>query len=128
MTKRILKIELARTYSPPAADDSYRVLVDRLWPRGVKKADLKIDAWIKELAPTTKLRRWFNHDPERWDEFCKRYFKELEENAEKVSELLSNAAHRRVLLLYGARDERHNQAVALKQWLEKHTANLTKSR
>lgn len=122
--KRKLKIELARAYDPPTTDDSYRVLVDRLWPRGVKKTDLKIDAWMKELAPTTELRHWFNHDPVRWGEFCKRYFRELEENADKVTELLHNAAHRPILLLYGARDEQHNQAVALKQWVERHAAKL----
>lgn len=124
MTKRKLKIELARAYDPPPADGSYRVLVDRLWPRGVKKEDLPIDVWMKELAPSTELRHWFNHDPDRWEEFCKRYFKELEENSDKVSELLENANHQPILLLYGARDEQHNQAVALKQWIEKHAAKL----
>lgn len=124
MAQRKPKIELARAYDPPAPDRSFRVLVDRLWPRGVKKEELPIDAWAKELAPTTELRRWFNHDSQRWDEFRKRYFKELQDNEGKVSELLETAGRRPILLLYGARDQQHNQAVALKQWIEKHAAEL----
>lgn len=124
MAKHDLKIELARAYHAPASHGSYRVLVDRLWPRGVKKEDLKIDAWEKELAPTTELRRWFNHDPDRWEEFRKRYFKELDANVEQVAEMLKAAGNKPLLLLYGAHDEEHNQAVALKQWIEKHAAKL----
>lgn len=120
MTKRKPKIEIARAYHPPAADGSYRVLVDRLWPRGVKKEDLQVDAWIKDVAPSTELRRWFNHDPDRWNEFRKRYFKELEDNQATVSELLEAAGDAPVLLLYGAKDQEHNQAVALQQWIEQH--------
>ncbi|HQX50120.1 MAG TPA: DUF488 family protein, partial [Planctomycetaceae bacterium] len=82
--------------------------------------------WMKDLAPSTELRKWFNHDPERWDEFRKRYFKELDVRADLVSELLESAGHRTLLLLYGAKDEEHNQAVALKEWLEKHAATLKK--
>jgi len=114
-----------RAYDPPPRDnDRFRVLVDRLWPRGVKKDDLEVDAWMKELAPSTKLRHWFNHDPERWDEFRQRYFKELDQLADQVSELLESADGRTILLLYGARDEEHNQAVALKQWIDKHASKL----
>ena len=121
-----LEIELARAYHAPATKGHYRVLIDRLWPRGVKKEDLKIDDWTKDLAPSTELRKWFNHDPERWDEFRKRYFKELDTNADQVSELLESAGGRTLLLLYGAKDEEHNQAVVLKEWMEKHLGKLTK--
>lgn len=120
MTKRKLKIEIARVYHPPAADGSYRVLVDRLWPRGVKKEDPQIDSWLKDVAPSNELRRWFNHDRERWHEFRKRYFKELEDNQQAVSELIEAAEGRPILLLYGAKDQEHNQAVALKEWIEQH--------
>lgn len=128
MTKRKPKIEIARAYDPPASNGSYRVLVDRLWPRGVKKEDLEIDTWVKEVAPSTELRRWFNHDPERWNEFRKRYFKELQDNQAAVSELLEAAGDAPVLLLYGAKDQEHNQAVALKEWIEerKPAASTTK--
>ena len=121
-----LKIELARAYHAPPPDGHYRVLIDRIWPRGVTKESLEIDVWMKDLAPSTELRKWFNHYPERWDEFRKRYFKELDVRADLVSELLESAGHRTLLLLYGAKDEEHNQAVALKEWLEKHAATLKK--
>ncbi len=125
MTKGKPKIELARAYeSSPHDNGHYRVLVDRLWPRGVKKDDLDFDIWMKELAPSTELRHWFNHDSERWDEFRKKYFKELDEVADQVSELLQSAGNRTILLLYGAKDEEHNQAVALKEWIEKHASTL----
>jgi uncharacterized protein YeaO (DUF488 family) len=124
MPKHLPKIELARAYHSPATDGHYRVLVDRLWPRGIKKEDLKFDVWMKELAPSTELRHWFNHDPARWDDFRKRYFKELEDHADLVSELLESAGRKPILLLYGAHDEEHNQAVALKEWIEKHAAKL----
>ncbi len=122
MSSRKRKIEIARVYQPPAADGSYRVLVDRLWPRGVKKEDLQVDAWSKDVAPSNELRHWFNHDPERWSEFRKRYFKELEDNQQAVIEMLQAADAAPILLLYGAKDEVHNQAVALKQWIEQHAA------
>lgn len=128
MPKGPPRFELARVYDAPAPDGRFRVLVDRLWPRGVKKGDLKLDAWMKQLAPSSTLRRWFNHDPQRWDEFCKRFFKELEANSEQVAHLLKAADKQMVLLLYGARDEKHNNAVALKAFLEKHAAKLKSSR
>lgn len=120
MTKQQPKIEVARVYDAPAPDGRVRVLVDRLWPRGVKKEDLKPDAWLKELAPTTKLRRWFNHDPERWNEFRRRFFKELEAKPDQLAKLRQVAGKQSLLLLYGARDEEHNNAIALKEFLEKH--------
>lgn len=124
MTKGKLTIELARAYHAPAADGSYRVLVDRLWPRGVKKEDLEIDAWVKELAPSTELRKWFNHDPQRWVEFRKRYFRELKDKTDQASELLMSAGSKPILFLYGAKDEEHNHAIALKEWIEKHASKL----
>ncbi len=119
MATRKPKIELARAYDSPATDNRYRVLVDRLWPRGVKKENLGVNAWMKVLAPSTELRKWFGHDPDRWDEFRTRYFKELEAQADQVSALIESAGKRTILLIYGAKDEEHNQAVALKQWIEK---------
>lgn len=121
MAKRNAKFEIARAYDAPEPDGRYRALVDRLWPRGLKKEDLKLDAWIKQLAPSTELRRWFNHDPQRWDEFRKRFFKELEAKPDEVAQLHEAAVTQTVLLLYGARDEKHNNAVALKEFLETHT-------
>jgi len=117
-------IQLARAYHAPAPDGSFRVLVDRLWPRGIKKSDLKIDAWAKQLAPTSGLRRWFNHDPDRWDEFRTRYFKELDGNVSQAGELLSAAGKKPLLLLFGARDEEHNHAIVIKQWIEKMHGEL----
>lgn len=119
MTKQKLKIELIRAYETiPRDNGHYRVLVDRLWPRGVKKEELDIDVWLKELSPSSELRKWFDHDPERWEEFRKRYFKELGKVEDQVSKMLEDAGKRTILLIYGAKDEEHNQAVALKEWIE----------
>jgi uncharacterized protein YeaO (DUF488 family) len=111
------RIAIARAYDVAPSHRGYRVLVDRLWPRGVTKEDLALDGWFRELAPSTPLRRWFNHRPERWDEFRKRYFRELQEKQNDVGELLSVAAKKPLLLIYGARDEEHNNAVALREFL-----------
>lgn len=92
-------------------------LVDRLWPRGVSKADLDVDAWVKDVAPSTDLRKWFAHDPDKWEEFQRRYRAELDANAEAAEPLLAAAGHGPVTLLYDAHDEEHNQAVALRGWL-----------
>lgn len=118
MPKRKRTIEIARAYDSPAPGSLYCVLVDRLWPRGVKKNDLRLDAWAKDLAPSHELRKWFNHDPQLWDEFRERYFQELEENPERVSKFLAAAGEQDLLLLYGAKDEQHNNAAALKEYLE----------
>lgn len=120
MAKRNAKFDIARAYDAPEPDGRYRALVDRLWPRGLKKEDLKLDAWMKQLAPSTELRRWFNHDPQRWDEFRKRFFQELQAKPDEVAQLHEAAVTQTVLLLYGARDEKHNNAVALRDFLEKH--------
>jgi uncharacterized protein YeaO (DUF488 family) len=114
-----MQIRLKRAYEEPGNQDGCRVLVDRLWPRGVGKEEAKIDLWLKEIAPTAGLRKWFGHDPAKWEEFRKRYFAELEEHPESVEELRRKAGNGRVTLVFGARDEEHNNAAALKEYLEK---------
>lgn len=108
-------VRIRRAYEEPGGDEGYRVLVDRLWPRGIRKESLEIDAWLKELAPSDELRRWFGHDPERWEEFARRYREELARGAphEALLALLEQARSGPVTLLYGAKDTEHNQAVVL---------------
>jgi uncharacterized protein YeaO (DUF488 family) len=115
-------IQLKRAYEEPARGDGVRVLVDRLWPRGIKKEDLELDAWAKELAPSTELRKWFAHDPDKWPEFRKRYRAELSKAPAKAAmrELLATTKRAKTLtLLYGAKDREHNEAVVLKSILER---------
>jgi uncharacterized protein YeaO (DUF488 family) len=108
------EVRVKRAYDPPAPDDGLRVLVDRLWPRGLKRQKAKIDLWLKDVAPSTELRRWFGHDPARWAEFQDRYRAELAGNA-ALRELLGIVKQRRrVTLLFGARDVEHNDAVVLR--------------
>ena len=110
-------IQLRRAYDPPRRGDGHRVLVDRVWPRGVSKEELALDEWRKELAPSTRLRKWFGHDPKRWKEFRARYFAELEGQADSVREVAERARRGRVTLVYAARDQVHNNAVALSAYL-----------
>jgi uncharacterized protein YeaO (DUF488 family) len=110
-------VKLKRAYDRPAAADGTRVLVDRLWPRGVKKADAAIDRWAKDLAPSTDLRKWFGHDPDRWSEFQRRYRAELRHNAELLDELRRLARRGAVTLIYAARDQEHNEAVIIRDML-----------
>jgi uncharacterized protein YeaO (DUF488 family) len=110
-------IRLKRAYEPPEPDDGFRILVDRLWPRGVAKKDARIDLWMKEIAPSTELRKWFSHDPEKWDGFRDRYFRELDGNSGLVEILRSQLDEGPVTLVFGARDEEHNDAVALREYL-----------
>ena len=119
MTHRILadRIRLKRAYEPASADDGARILVERLWPRGVRKEALALTAWDKALAPSTALRRWFNHDPARWEGFRARYAAELEANPEALAQLRGYLVRGPVTLVYGARDEEHNNAVALRDYL-----------
>jgi uncharacterized protein YeaO (DUF488 family) len=117
-----MSIQIRRAYDPPGRGDGYRVLVDRVWPRGVSKDDLDLDEWRKEIAPSTRLRKWFGHDPQRWREFQKRYFVELEGKQDSVRELMKRARQGRVTLVYGARDPEHNQAVALSAYLRARAA------
>jgi uncharacterized protein YeaO (DUF488 family) len=109
------QIRVKRVYDPPEPSDGLRVLVDRLWPRGLKKENAHIDLWLKEAAPSAELRRWFGHDPARWDEFRRRYTAELDDNRTAFAPLF--AMRGAVTLLFGARDEKHNNAVALAEWL-----------
>jgi uncharacterized protein YeaO (DUF488 family) len=114
-----MKIEAARVYDEPRGPGR-RYLVDGLWPRGLRKDDLEMDEWRKEAAPSQGLRRWFGHDPARWDEFRRRYFEELDARPDAWRPLLAAAKRGRVTLLFGARDLEHNNAVALKEYLELH--------
>ncbi len=117
MAKAAANIALKRAYEAPDAADGARLLIDRLWPRGIKKADAAIERWLKELAPSTELRRWFGHEIERWPEFRRRYRAELAQHRELVEELRALARRQRVTLVYGAKDETHNDAVVLAELL-----------
>ncbi len=110
-------IKTKRAYEAPERSDGERYLVDRLWPRGIKKASLQIEAWVKEAGPSDELRKWFGHEPERFPEFRRRYRKELQKNP-ATNELLEAARRGDITLVYSAKDEEHNQAVVLKEWLE----------
>jgi uncharacterized protein YeaO (DUF488 family) len=113
-------VRIKRAYEAPSRSDGYRVLVDRLWPRGVKKEALRLDLWAKDLAPSPALRRWFGHDPDRFREFARRYHAELRAGSPRalLVELTRRAAHDVVTLVYGARDEQHNGAVVLRDAIE----------
>lgn len=111
-------IRLKRVYEPPASEDGKRFLVDRLWPRGVKREALQLEGWLQALAPSADLRRWFAHNPDRWDTFQKRYFVELDAHPEAWQPLLEMARRETITLVYAARDPEHNNAVALKSYLE----------
>ena len=120
-----MPLKLKRAYEKPAEGDGYRALVDRVWPHGISKAAAKIDRWAKDVAPSTALRKWFGHDPARWTEFKRRYFAELKEQREALDELRKLAKTRTVTLVYGAKDEEHNQAVALLEYLNRAGKALT---
>jgi uncharacterized protein YeaO (DUF488 family) len=111
-------IRVKRVYEQPSDQDGFRVLVDRLWPRGLRKNEARFDLWIKEIAPENRLRKWFSHDPEKWEEFRKCYLKELEHKEEYVQQLLVKARETDLTLLYAAKDENLNNAVVLKEYLE----------
>lgn len=108
-----------RVYEKPSRDDGKRILVDRLWPRGLTKEKAGIDLWLKDIAPSTELRKWFGHDPNKWKEFQKRYHQELKNNKSQVSLLKEQMEKGTVTLVYGARDEEHNEALVLKKWLDR---------
>ena len=111
-------IQIKRVYDTPSKSDGYRILIDRIWPRGVSKEEAKLDDWNKDLAPSTELRKWFDHDPEKFDDFSNKYKKELKDQTEILKELRQKAKDQTVTLLYGAKDTEHNQAVVLKDVLE----------
>lgn len=110
-------LKIKRVYERPDEADGTRVLIDRLWPRGLSKVNARVDLWLKEIAPSTELRKWFGHDPARWAEFQVRYRAELEQNSEPVSRLKQEIAKGVVTLVYGAKDEAHNDAVVLQEFL-----------
>ncbi len=112
-----MAVRLKRAYEPPEPSDGYRVLIDRLWPRGVKKEEARLDEWARELAPSSELRRWFGHDPAKFDEFRRRYREELGAQEEKLTELRRLARKETVTLVYSARDTEHNDAVVLAELL-----------
>jgi uncharacterized protein YeaO (DUF488 family) len=111
-------IRLKRVYDPPGDEDGTRFLVERLWPRGIKKSALPLDGWLKEAAPSTELRQWFQHDPARWEKFRQRYFEELKEHPDAWQPVLQAGRRGTVSLLYSSHDQEHNNAVALKMFLD----------
>ena len=115
-------INLKRAYVQPAPEDGFRVLVERLWPRGLKKEALALDLWLKDIAPSPQLRRWFGHDPAKWEEFCRRYWAELTGRPAAVKLLREKVREGRVTLVYASRDEEHNAAVALRKFLADEAA------
>lgn len=114
-----MAIKIKRVYEQPNDGDGTRVLVDRLWPRGLTKEKARVEVWFKEIAPSTELRKWFGHDPEKWKRFRGRYETELRHNRDLIKMLKSKAREGTITLLYGARDEKHNEALVLKQFLER---------
>ena len=110
-------IRIKRVYEEPDASDGMRILVDRLWPRGLTKEKARVDLWLKDVAPSTELRKWFAHDPARWAEFRSRYLEELKSNKEQLSLLRQEVAKGTVTLVYGAKDQLHNEAVVLQKLL-----------
>jgi uncharacterized protein YeaO (DUF488 family) len=113
-----MSVAIKRVYEPVSATDGYRILVDRLWPRGLSKDHAAVDLWLKDIAPSTELRRWFGHDPGKWSEFRRKYSAELATHAEDVAQIRKLAKRRRVTLVYGARETEHNDAVVLLGYLE----------
>ncbi len=118
LKKEGVMIQTKRAYDPASKDDGARFLVERLWPRGIKKEDLQIETWLKAVAPSSQLRQWFQHDPAKWNEFRQRYFRELAKNPDAWQPLLVRARRGRVTLVYSAHDTEHNNAVALKDFLD----------
>ena len=114
-----MNIKIKRVYEQPASDDGSRILVDRLWPRGLTKEKAHVDLWLKEIAPSRELRIWFGHDPDKWNRFRGRYETEIRNNNDLVKLLTDKAKAGMVTLLYAARDNKHNEALALKQFLER---------
>jgi uncharacterized protein YeaO (DUF488 family) len=113
------RLYIKRIYAEPSENDGRRILVDRLWPRGLTKEKARIDLWLKDIAPSSELRKWFGHAPERWPEFKRRYAEELKTHGEQIAMLRQEASLGTVTLLYGARDEEHNEAVVLLEILQR---------
>jgi uncharacterized protein YeaO (DUF488 family) len=115
--KEAVEVRIKRAYEAPSTRDGARILVDRMWPRGLRKAEATLDQWLKDVAPSTALRQWFGHDPSRWEEFRRRYKRELARKGKLLDELRASARQGRVTLIYSARDTEHNQAVVLREVL-----------
>jgi uncharacterized protein YeaO (DUF488 family) len=113
-----MPIFLKRAYEKPSAEDGKRILVERLWPRGLKKEETKIDEWLKDVAPSTELRKWYSHDPAKWTEFKKRYWKELEAKKDVVLRLAKESKENKVTFVFGSKEEKLNNANALKDYIE----------
>ncbi|GMV91686.1 MAG: hypothetical protein AMXMBFR82_14640 [Candidatus Hydrogenedentota bacterium] len=113
-----MSVSIRRAYDPPTRNDGKRILVDRLWPRGVSKDDLAVNSWMKEIAPSNELRKWYGHDPQKWEEFKVRYRKELDAQPDAIAELVEYATSGRITLVYSAKDTGLNNAVALREYLE----------
>lgn len=111
----VMKIRIKRVYEQPGREDGRRILVDRLWPRGLTNMEARVDLWLKDIAPSTELRKWFGHDPKNWEEFKKRYLAELKENTEPVRLLRQELSKGAVTLVYAAKDEEHNQAIVIQE-------------
>jgi uncharacterized protein YeaO (DUF488 family) len=118
MAKRTMKIQLKRAYDPRSEDDGLRILVERLWPRGLTKEKAAIDFWAKEVSPSPELRKWYGHDVAKWDEFCARYQAELDRKPEPIAELREMIAAGPATFVYAAKDEAHNSALVLKEYLD----------
>ena len=116
-----MPISLKRVYEPPSRSDGCRILVERLWPRGLSKQEAKIDVWPKEAAPSTELRRWFNHEPDKWADFKRRYFKELRARQASVQPILERVRAGQVTFVFASRESRFNNAAALKEYVERKT-------
>ncbi len=114
----VVKIAVKRVYEEPAQSDGVRILVDRLWPRGLTKEAARIDHWAKGVSPSNELRRWYGHDPDKWPEFRRRYFSELDQNPDAVAELRQHLKGQRVTLLFSSKEDRLNNAVALKDYMD----------
>ena len=112
-------IKIKRIYDAPTLDDGIRILVDRLWPRGLSKEKAKVELWLKEIAPSNELRKWYSHDPKKWAEFRKRYFDDLDTKRELVNQIVQKTKERDVTLLYSSKEEKINNAVALKEYIAK---------
>ena len=116
-----MAINVKRIYDKVSSEDGIRILVDRLWPRGISKKDASVDFWIKDIAPSNELRKWFNHDPEKWQEFRSRYFQELNKRSQLIEEILSHEKKVTLTLVFSAKEEKYNNAVALREYLEKRS-------
>lgn len=121
-------IQLKRAYDPADKSDGTRYLVERLWPRGIKKEALRIDGWLKDVAPSTQLRKWFSHDPAKWPEFQRRYFAELDSHADAWKPILDAARRGRLTLIYSSHDTEHNNALALKEYLQRRARTRSQSK